>query len=276
MEEYFDYSYQKRVPISDNKLIQSDPNGNHISSHHPWNKCSQRPTDKNSQAYSWGSSLTWRGHGFEVGAYSRLYLTAVAQKLPSSNYLTANGSSLEFSFPIIDSGEAVMQWHVPNIWNAFERNRARAYALSFSYSVTLENIDIAQRLIDSGETETHAEIRESNSGRKLGVGLWGASRGFLAHWAVIDDLLIENYQIAVPSRVNAGTRTPMLELGPLEKALLNTPIIESNFSKPENFTAIDIQRTIQSFDPCMSCSSHVLIKNSNKIVENVIDTCFPV
>jgi len=276
MEEFFDYSYQARAPIAPDNMIQHDPNGNRISPYHPWNKKTQPPKSLNTQAYSWGSSLTWRGHGFEVGAYSRLYLTAVAQKIPGSQYLCATGTGLEFLIPVTKSLDAKIHWHVPGTWNAFERNRARAYALAFSLSVTLENIDSAQQLIRSGNTQTFVPLQENKTGQQLGVGLWGASRGFLAHWAVVHEQLIDNYQIAIPSRVNVGTCTPTLEPGPLEKALLNTPIIESNFTNAEDFSAIDIQRTIQSFDPCMSCSSHVLINGSNKVVDTVIDTSFPI
>jgi hydrogenase large subunit len=276
MEEFLDYSYQARAPISPEDIIEHDPNGNPISRFHPWNKKTQIPKSLNEQAYSWGSSLTWRGHGFEVGAYSRLYLTAVAQKLPSSQYLTATGSSLDFLIPVTNAIDAKMQWRVPNTWNAFERNRARAYALAFSLSVTLENIDIAQQLVRSGNTQTYVALEKNKKGQQLGVGLWGASRGFLAHWAVLKDQVIDNYQIAIPSRVNVGTRTPTFEPGPLEKALLNTPIIETRFKNEEDFSGIDIQRTIQSFDPCMSCSSHVLIENNGAVIDKMIDTSFPI
>jgi len=281
MEESLDYSYQTRAELSPEQLIQQDPLGNAISIHHPWNKKSGKPRamapeSMKPNAYSWGSSLTWRGHGFEVGAYSRLYLTALAQNLPSSQYLATTGKSLDFLLPMNDALDAKLSWQVPTIWNAFERNRARAYALAFNLSVTLENIDTAMKLVQQGETQTHVPLNNFKTGQQLGVGLWGASRGFLAHWAVIKEQAIDNYQISIPSRINAGTRTSSKELGPLEKALLNTPIIESRFKCAADFSAIDIQRTIQSFDPCMSCSAHILINNTDEVIDKKIDTNFPV
>jgi len=289
MEEFLDYSFQTGVSLPVDKLIKRDPLGNPISEFHPWNKNTLHTKTESTEtpkplAYSWGSSLTWRGQGFEVGAYSRLYLTALAQKIPSSPYLSATGSSLDFSLPSTLStakGASLgspleFQWKVPTVWNSFERNRARAHALAFSFSVTQENIDIAQKLIGAGETQTHAPLQDNKfKGQKLGVGLWGASRGFLAHWVVLNDKVIDNYQIAIPSRVNVGTRSPTQELAPLEKALLNTPIIESRFKNIDDFKGIDIQRTIQSFDPCMSCSSHILVNENNKVVDREIDTEFP-
>jgi hydrogenase large subunit len=276
MEEFLDASWQSARPLAPEDLIRHDPNGNPISAFHPWNKRTQMPKTLNPHAYSWGSSLTWRGHGFEVGAYARLYLTALAQKIPASRFLHATGSGLDFSLPGVASKPIELQWQVPAIWNAFERNRARAYALGFSLAVTLENIGLAAQLIGSGQTQTHVPLTKDRAGLQLGVGLWGASRGFLAHWAVIKDHVIDNYQIAIPSRINIGTCTPGGEPGPLEKALLNTPIIETAFTDADDFSAIDIQRAIQSFDPCMSCSAHVLIDQSEKVLVRVIDTSFPI
>lgn len=275
MEEFLDFSYQERCAASAEDLITHDPNGNPISAYHPWNKRTQNPKTLNPQAYSWGSSLTWRGHVFEVGAYARLYLTAVAQKLPANPYVAATGSALEFLLPTTDGPDVAMRWQIPRIWNAFERNRARAYSLAFNLSVTQENIAIAERLIRAGQTQTHVPLTMDKTGLQLGVGLWGASRGFLAHWAVIKDQVIDNYQIAIPSRLNVGTCTPTQALGPLERALQNTPIIESQFCSASDFSGIDIQRTIQSFDPCMSCTAHLLIDQSDEVLSREIDTHFP-
>ena len=275
MEEFLDFSYQERRAASPEDIITHDPNGNPISAYHPWNKRTQNPKALNPQAYSWGSSLTWRGHVFEVGAYARLYLTAVAQKLPENPYLAATGSGLEFLLPAAEGPDVEMRWQVPRAWNAFERNRARAYSLAFNLSVTQENIVIAERLICSGQTQTYVPLKNQKAGLQLGVGLWGASRGFLAHWAVVKDQVIDNYQIAIPSRLNVGTCTPKQTLGPLERALQNTPIIESRFRNASDFSGIDIQRTIQSFDPCMSCAAHLLIDQSNEVLTREIDTTFP-
>ena len=276
LEEHLDYSFQTRAIIDPKTQLQYDPNANPISALHPWNKVTQPPKAFEPHAYSWGSSFTWRGHNFEVGAYSRLYLTAMAQQIPASRYLNATGKALEFLLPQQNHGDATLKWTIPSSWNTFERNRARAYALAFSFAVTQENIDIADQLLRSNETQTQAPFHSDLTGQHLGVGLWGASRGFLAHWAIIKDQHIDNYQIAIPSRVNIGTCTPSQEPGPLEKALINTPVLESKFSSTENFCAIDIQRTIQSFDPCMSCSAHILTNRSNKVLNKVIDTCFPI
>jgi hydrogenase large subunit len=67
----------------------------------------------------------------------------------------------------------------------------------------------------------------------------------------------------VPSRVNAGPRAPWGELGACEQAVLNTPIIETNWTGPESFSGIDLVRAIQSFDPCMPSKMHMIFKGTD-------------
>ncbi|NJO13404.1 MAG: nickel-dependent hydrogenase large subunit, partial [Gammaproteobacteria bacterium] len=201
LEELLDYSYRESRPAEADELITYDPNGNPISAFHPWNSKAKTGRASNPRAYSWGSSLTWRGHGFEVGAYARLYLTALAKKAQPSSFLAATGAGLRFVLPTTQGHTIELEWQVPTVWNTFERNRARAYGLAFSVAVTLENIAIAQQLVRTNETKTSVPLKNDRAGRHLGVGLWGASRGFLAHWAIITDHVIRNYQIAIPSRI---------------------------------------------------------------------------
>jgi hydrogenase large subunit len=101
------------------------------------------------------------------------------------------------------------------------------------------------------------------TGTRLGVGFGGAGRGFLAHCSVLVGAEISNYQVCVPSRIIGGPRAPWGELGPCERALLNTPIIESNWSDPAGFHGIDLVRTTQSFDPCMPCKMHLIFKGTD-------------
>ena len=281
MEEFVEHSYFRDwvTDAEQQHLIQKDPLGNPISAYHPWNKRVLLPNynskDDSKRAYSWGSSLTWNRQSFEVGAYARLYLTARAQKIPNSRYVHATGDGLDFSLPD-SNGILALRWKIPDVWNAFERNRARAYVLAFNLSAIYENTDRAAVLIDQGETKVSVPMTALSNDECVGVGLWGASRGFLAHWARLDGGKIANYQISIPSRVNAGTRTPWGQLGPCEQAVLNTPILESNFTDETDFKGIDIQRAIQSFDPCMSCTTHIYLPSSGTVLDKVIDTGFPI
>lgn len=276
MEEFVDHSYyQPWTEAAEH--ITTDPLGNPVSAHHPWNKKILPDAQANGQAYSWATALTWKRNNFEVGAYARMYLSALAQKIPESAYVTSTGQSLDMLLPKPNTGTPIeLSWRIPKRWNAFERNRARAYALAFNLAVTLENTERARLLIGQGETAVSAPMQIPDIGKSLGVGLWGAGRGFLAHWAVLDRGRIENYQIAIPSRINAGPRSPFGQLGSCEQAVLNTPIIESRFKNADDYTGIDVQRALQSFDPCMTCTTHILIKGTDKIIDDVVDTSFPI
>jgi hydrogenase large subunit len=83
-----------------------------------------------------------------------------------------------------------------------------------------------------------------------GVGLTEAPRGALAHWIVIKDGKIENYQLVVPSTWNASPRDAKGQRSAYEASLIGTPV--KNPDQP-----LEILRTIHSFDPCIACAVHL-------------------
>ena len=83
-----------------------------------------------------------------------------------------------------------------------------------------------------------------------GAGLIDTTRGALGHWMKIDNSVISFYQVITPSAWNLSTRGPGNEPGPVEAAMIGTTI--------ENTTApVELGRIIRSFDPCVSCATHV-------------------
>lgn len=262
IEEFVDHSFYDSWS---GYLHQEDPAGNPLSLHHPWNKAIHRNPAKASDPapYSWATAMTWNGNVFEVGAYAQLYISALARKAPASTFIESTGDSLVFHVPAGDLPAERLEWRVPPIWNAFERNRARAYAVAFNLMVTLENCRRAKKLLACGECEMTAPFEIPTEGRRYGVGFGGAGRGFLAHWAVLSGAQLSNYQISVPSRINAGPRAPWGDLGACEQAVLNTPIIESNWTDPSSFHGIDLVRAIQSFDPCMPTKMHMIFAGTD-------------
>jgi hydrogenase large subunit len=165
--------------------------------------------------------------------------------------------------------EMTLEWLVPKECNTIERNRARAYAQAYTALVCLNNLLAGYDLMKKGETRvsTHFEVPRDE---RIGVGFWGAGRGYLAHHLTMDRGVLTNYQICTPSTTNAGPLDPFGKPGPYEEAVMNTPILEQ-FSSPEEFKAIDILRTIRSFDPCMPCTTHVYA-GSHTVVREV-NTC---
>jgi hydrogenase large subunit len=81
-------------------------------------------------------------------------------------------------------------------------------------------------------------------------GLTEAPRGALGHWLQIASGKISRYQIITPTCWNASPRDAAGNLGPIEKALIGTPVI--SVDEP-----IEVLRIIHSFDPCLACAVHV-------------------
>jgi quinone-reactive Ni/Fe-hydrogenase large subunit len=76
-------------------------------------------------------------------------------------------------------------------------------------------------------------------------------RGTLGHWVRIKNGLIENYQAVVPTTWNAGPMDANGTIGPYEASLVGLKLEDPK--KP-----LEVLRVIHSFDPCMSCSVHVM------------------
>lgn len=273
LEEFVEHSYYENW---DDYPYQTDPLGNPLSPNHPWNKTTiPRPGSQNwKERYSWSTTPTWDRKTFEAGAYARVYLSALAKKLPESDYVQSTGESLKLNVSAGQSLPAMeLEWRVPGVWNAFERNRARAYAVAFNLMVTMENLVRAFDLQKRGETKVATPFEIPARGHCIGVGFWGAGRGFLSHHCEIKDGLLANYQIITPSTINACPSTPWGEPGPYEQAVLNTPVIESRYSDDSDFQGIDILRTLRSFDPCMPCTTHVMVEGSDRVVTREVTTC---
>jgi len=84
-----------------------------------------------------------------------------------------------------------------------------------------------------------------------GIGLYEAPRGALGHWANISSSRISRYQVITPTAWNASPQDDLGQKGPIEQALIGTPVVD--VKQP-----VEILRVIHSFDPCLSCSVHML------------------
>ena len=85
----------------------------------------------------------------------------------------------------------------------------------------------------------------------FGMGLTEAPRGALGHWIDIADSKIARYQVVTPTNWNASPRDDSGQLGPIEQALVGTPV--ADIDQP-----IEALRVVHSFDPCLACSVHVV------------------
>ncbi len=94
-----------------------------------------------------------------------------------------------------------------------------------------------------------------------GEGFIDTTRGSLAHFIRIKNKLIDHYSIITPSNWNLSPMDSNGMAGVIEKALIGTSIKDT-----EN--PVEIGRIVRSFDPCVSCATHLITpKGNKKIIE---------
>lgn len=194
-----------------------------------------------SQSYSWLKSPRWRGKPMEVGPLARVAVL----------YATGN----EPMRALVDRALSELDLPLEALYSTMGRTAARALEASVfadKMNVWLENL-IAN--IKAGNLSVHNPAKwEPSTWPKTarGVGFMEAPRGALAHWVIIEDGKIDNYQAVVPSTWNAGPRDADGGIGPYEAALMD------NHKLYDPKQPLEIQRTVHSFDPCIGCAVHVL------------------
>ncbi|MGQ0764671.1 MAG: nickel-dependent hydrogenase large subunit, partial [Gemmatimonadota bacterium] len=259
IEEFVDHSYYEEWATSDQKQrYPVDEAGFPLSPHHPWNKITKpRPGAQSwKEKYTWDTTPRWDRYSMEAGCYARLWNTAVARKMPENPFIESTGHSLRMRLPAGKLPETELEWHVPTVWNAFERNRARAYCVGWVALTALNNWLAAMERLKDGDSRTSTKFEIPRRGEQMGVGFWGAGRGYLTHHLVLDRGAVANYQIVTPSTWNASPTDCWGQPGPYEEAVLNTPLLEES-ENPADFRGIDVLRAIRSFDPCMPCTTHI-------------------
>ena len=201
-------------------------------------------------SYSWLKSPRWRGKPAEVGPLARVLM------------LYAKGH--EPTRELAKSALAKLDLPLPAMFSTMGRTAAR----------TLESKIIADAMpiwlnhllanIKAGDIAVHNPAKWDPSAwpeEARGVGFTEAPRGALAHWVVIRNGKIENYQAVVPSTWNAGPRDAAGQPGPYEAALMD----HHTLYDPKQ--PLEIQRTIHSFDPCIACAVHVLDPAGEELVQ---------
>ncbi|MGI8550776.1 MAG: nickel-dependent hydrogenase large subunit [Dehalococcoidia bacterium] len=266
IEEFVDHAYYQHW---EGNRFPTDPLGQPLSPFHPWNKETlPDPTKRNwKEKYTWGTAPRWDREPMETGPLARHWITAIADKLNNEFIYPLNGG-LAIDLPKGETAATTLQWKIPERPNALERNRARAYHVAYCGMVAYTFLLKAFEYLRRGETAMSAPYAVPDEA--IGVGFWEAGRGTLSHHLVIGGGRIANYQIITPSTWMASPRDPLGVPGPYEEAVINTPLLEE-FDRAEDFTGIDILRTIRSFDPCMPCTAHLYA--GDRVLHRNATTC---
>ncbi|MCX6156681.1 MAG: nickel-dependent hydrogenase large subunit [Ignavibacteriota bacterium] len=191
------------------------------------------------QKYSWLKTPRWKGHAMEVGPLARM--------------LVAYASGREEVKDLVGAVLKKLDVPVTALFSTLGRTAARGIETQLVAGWAKEFFGQLLTNIKNGETRTFESAKwEPSSWPKeaKGVGLTEAPRGALAHWIVIKDQKIDNYQLVVPSTWNASPRDTKGQMSSYESALIGTPVADPE--KP-----LEILRTIHSFDPCLACAVHL-------------------
>lgn len=135
--------------------------------------------------------------------------------------------------------------------SCMDRNAARVME-------TKKIIGIMEKIIDRIQIKATSEKIYEMPSEASGMGLTDTIRGTLGHWISIKDKLIDSYNIITPTGWNLSPMDEKGIHGPAEKALIGTKIV--NIKSP-----VEPGRIIRSFDPCISCATHVISKNREPI-----------
>ncbi|WP_088228119.1 nickel-dependent hydrogenase large subunit [Desulfosporosinus sp. FKB] len=92
--------------------------------------------------------------------------------------------------------------------------------------------------------------RKINSDSGSGVGLHEVMRGVLGHWLSVKKGRVQHYQIVTPSAFNFGARDESGTRSVGESSLLGLKVQSEDLK--------EAGRIIRSFDPCFSCSVHLI------------------
>ncbi|MGC1955455.1 MAG: nickel-dependent hydrogenase large subunit [Gammaproteobacteria bacterium] len=200
------------------------------------------------QAYSWMKSPRWKGRAMEVGPLARVLM------------LYASGH--EQTKSLVDDALQRLAVPVTALFSTLGRTAARTLETKVIADAMQVWYDHLVANIKAGDTQTFNETLWEPARwpkRAQGVGYMEAPRGALAHWIVIEDGKIANYQAVVPSTWNAGPRDATGRPGAYEAALVGHRLHD-----PQQ--PVEILRTIHSFDPCIACAVHVVDPEGEELV----------
>lgn len=202
-------------------------------------------TDVINDRYTWSKAPSYDGKPMEAGPFSRVLAA----------YLRGN----KFVKTTLDGLMADLGLSLGQLQSTLGRVAARQVESLYVAELMVEWVDELIEAIKGGDSE-YFRAPETITGS--GTGFWEAPRGALYHTEHVDNGKITGYQIIIPTTWNIAPRNKEGVRGPMEQALIGTPV--SNVEMP-----INALRTVHSFDPCTACAVHVSESATGKHFETV-------
>jgi len=181
---------------------------------HPSEGITEPAPDK-SRAYSWAKAPRYDGRSVEVGPMARMVIDGD----PLAVDVVAKLGPSVFARSLLRLHETARLVHAMAGW--------------------LDQIDPEEPFCVAYAPEEEA----------TGVALVEAPRGLLGHWVRMEGGRIRSYQVVTPTSWNLSPRDAGGGPGPLEEALVGTPVAD-----PDN--AVNVALVVRSYDPCLYCSVH--------------------
>jgi Ni,Fe-hydrogenase I large subunit len=194
------------------------------------------PQPDKKSAYSWVKAPRYENKVCEVGPLARMVVNHVQGKNKAASDLVGN------TLQQLNLG-------VPSLFSVMGRHAARALEIKV---IADRSAEWVMQLKPGDPVHTKFEIPDQGTG----MGLTDAPRGALGHFISIKNKKIERYQAVVPSTWNFGPRDDKNQPGPVEQALIGTPVAD-----PDN--PIEPLRVVRSFDPCLACAIHMIEPGKN-------------
>ena len=141
--------------------------------------------------------------------------------------------------------------------SSMDRNMARVLE-------TEKILGIIEKLVERVELKGNNQRAYSMPQSAYGVGLIDTTRGALGHWVQIENQVIKHYNIITPTAWNLSPKGINGLPGVVERALIGSTI--NNIKEP-----VEIGRIVRSFDPCVSCATHLIGgEGKTKVVEVLV------
>lgn len=198
--------------------------------------------------YTWSKGPSYNGECMEAGPFSRV-LAAYLRGGEKNAYIVNN----------LDKLMADLNLTLPQLQSTLGRVAARQVECSYIAHLMVDWVDELIEALKGGDSE-YFRAPEHLTG--YGCGMWEAPRGALYHDEHVDNGRITGYQIIIPTTWNIAPRNAEGVRGPMEQALIGTPV--NNVDAP-----INALRTVHSFDPCTACAVHVSEPATGKHFEAV-------
>lgn len=183
--------------------------------------------------YTWSKAPRYDGATYEAGGVARV----LAAYIRGVDPIRAS----------VDDLLAKLNLPMAKLNSVLGRIATRVLEAAYVADIMEDMVNELTDLMAAGEAEYYAAAEQSSG---AGMGLWEAPRGALLHYEQVDNDTVSAYQIIIPSTWNLSPRDSEGTPGPLEQALVGTPVVD--LEKP-----IDAVRIVHSFDPCTACACHL-------------------